>query len=95
MQNQTSLPPGERVLRDREVTERVGFSRNHLLKLEKAGRFPKRRRVGARAAGWLESDVDAWLRALPTVAEAPPDAAGNLPARGHVGRARADDHASA
>ncbi|MBI1921944.1 MAG: AlpA family phage regulatory protein [Geobacter sp.] len=32
-----------------------------MFNLEKAGKFPKRRRLGAGRVGWLVSEVEAWL----------------------------------
>jgi predicted DNA-binding transcriptional regulator AlpA len=42
----------ERLLRQREVIGVVGLSRTTIWRLEKARRFPQRRRLGKQAVGW-------------------------------------------
>lgn len=51
-----------RVLRKAQVVELVGYSAMHISRLEKAGKFPGRIRLGPNAVGWLEEEVDAWIR---------------------------------
>lgn len=53
----------ERVLREPEVAQRTGLSRSTRWRLERAGRFPLRRQLSENAVGWLESEVQEWLRA--------------------------------
>jgi prophage regulatory protein len=50
-----------KILRAREVCARVGYSRMHLSRLEKAGEFPKRIQVGANRIGWLENEITDWI----------------------------------
>lgn len=52
-----------RVLRFKEVKERVGYSRMHVDRLEKAGKFPGRIELGPNSVGWVESEIDEWLAA--------------------------------
>ncbi|MGQ9370395.1 helix-turn-helix transcriptional regulator [Azospirillum sp. ST 5-10] len=52
---------GIRVLRWPAVYERVGYCRMHIARLEHAGKFPRRIRLGERAVGWIEEEVDAWI----------------------------------
>ena len=52
-----------RVLRIRTVCDRTGLSRSSIYAYEKEGKFPKKIRLSARATGWVEEDVDAWLEA--------------------------------
>lgn len=33
----------------------------HLWRLEKAGRFPRRMKLGPNSVGWLESEIDEWI----------------------------------
>jgi prophage regulatory protein len=51
-----------RVLRKPAVIERVGYSGMHIDRLEKAGKFPKRIRLGENAVGWLADEVEAWIQ---------------------------------
>lgn len=51
----------EKIIRKPAVLELTGVSDATLDREEKAGRFPKRRRIGIRAVGWLESEVQEWI----------------------------------
>jgi prophage regulatory protein len=51
------------ILRLREVSARTGLARSTLYERIKAGEFPAQVSLGARAVGWLETDVDAWIAA--------------------------------
>lgn len=50
-----------KVLRVKDVTERLGICRDTLWRLEKRGLFPRRIQLGRRAVGWLEEDIENWL----------------------------------
>ena len=50
-----------RVLRLREVLDRVGLSKSTLWRLIKAGQFPKPISLGPRAVGWIEEEIDQWI----------------------------------
>ena len=39
----------------------VPYSKVHLWRLEREGKFPKRVPLGASRHGWLESEIDDWL----------------------------------
>jgi prophage regulatory protein len=43
----------------------VPYSRMHIGRLEKAGQFPKRVRLGQCRVGWYEDEVAAWLESRP------------------------------
>lgn len=51
----------EKILRLPAVKDRTGLSRSSVYEKVSAGRFPKPISLGARAVGWLESDIDAWI----------------------------------
>jgi len=54
-----------RLLSKSEVRKRVLYSPAHIARLESAGQFPKRVRLGngPRArVGWVETEIDEWLR---------------------------------
>ena len=50
----------KRFLRSKELCARVGYSAMHIWRLEKAGQFPQRVKIGPNSVGWVESEVDAW-----------------------------------
>lgn len=56
----------ERIVRIPEAEERTGQTRSTINELEKLGLFPQRRLIGRRKVGWLESEIVAYLRGLPT-----------------------------
>ncbi|MBC8271041.1 MAG: AlpA family phage regulatory protein [Gammaproteobacteria bacterium] len=46
------------------VSARAGYiSKSHVEKLEREGKFPKSIKIGARAKGWLRSEITAWIEA--------------------------------
>ena len=57
-----------RVLRLPEVESRVGLKRTRIYELEHLGLFPKRRKISARACGWLESEINAFIESRPVAA---------------------------
>jgi prophage regulatory protein len=55
-----------KLLSKRQLRELVLYSPAHIQRLENAGLFPKRVRLGtyrASRVGWVESEVRAWLEA--------------------------------
>ena len=52
-----------RILRMRDLPRKVGFQPSTLYELISHGKFPAPFKLvpGGRAAGWLESTIDAWL----------------------------------
>lgn len=54
-------PANRRVLRRALVEERTGFKRAHIYSLMKEKKFPQRVRLGVRAVGWYEDEIDQWL----------------------------------
>ena len=56
----------DRLLRRKEVEERIGFKHSAIYRWINAGSFPRPVQVGGRAVRWRESDIDAWLETLPT-----------------------------
>lgn len=56
-----------RMLQFRDLADRkgIGYSRTHIDRLEAAGQFPKRVKLGEgryAAVAWVEDEVDAFLR---------------------------------
>jgi len=50
-----------RILRTPDVATRTGLSRSTLMRLQRLGQFPRPYRLGLRAVGWNEAEVQAWL----------------------------------
>ena len=65
-----ALPPAShrpsseapRVLRVADVSKRVGLCRSSVWRMVKEGDFPAPRRLSSRAVGWLEGEIDDWVR---------------------------------
>ena len=55
-------PARVRILRLPEVQRRTGLSRSTIYVRLDQGLFPKPVSLGARAVGWIESEVDEWIR---------------------------------
>jgi prophage regulatory protein len=49
------------ILRLPAVIARTGLSRSTIYQRVSEGTFPKPLSLGARAVGWLESEIDEWL----------------------------------
>jgi len=53
-----------RILSLNDLRERgILYSRVHIGRLVKAGRFPAPIKVGQNRIGWIESEIDEWLNA--------------------------------
>ena len=55
-------PPAVRILRPSQVLARTGLSKSTLYELVAKGSFPSPIRISGRATGWIEAEVDAWIR---------------------------------
>lgn len=44
-----------------ELAKIIPYSQNHLRRLEAAGDFPKRIRIGANRVAWLKDEVENWI----------------------------------
>ena len=60
MENSNGTP---RVLRMKDLPQKVGFQPSTIYELVATGKFPPPFKLvpGGRASGWLESVIDAWL----------------------------------
>jgi prophage regulatory protein len=52
-----------RMLRLAEVLKRVGLGRSSVWRMVKENRFPAPRRLSTKAIGWLDDEIDDWLKA--------------------------------
>jgi prophage regulatory protein len=50
-----------KLVRGSELSTIVPYSMNHIRRLEEAGQFPKRIRIGANRVGWVRAEVEQWL----------------------------------
>jgi len=63
-----------RILSKRQLKEMVLYSPQHISRLEAAGKFPKRVRLGQCRVGWVESEVLDWLQERINRRDEPTDA---------------------
>jgi prophage regulatory protein len=52
-----------RILRRPEVERTAGVCSRQLDQLEARGEFPRRVQIGGRLVGWVDAEVQAWIRA--------------------------------
>ena len=55
------MPNIEQLISKKRLVEIVPFSAQHILRLEKQGKFPRRIKLGARRVGWRVSEIEAWI----------------------------------
>ncbi|EBV4144157.1 AlpA family phage regulatory protein [Salmonella enterica subsp. enterica serovar Benin] len=51
----------ERLVRENERRKMTGLSRSTVWRLEREGRFPKRKQTGKNSCAWLMSDLLLWM----------------------------------
>lgn len=56
----------DRLIRETECAKLTGLSRTQRWRLERAGKFPNRRRISEKSIGWLLSEIQVWIRERPT-----------------------------
>ena len=49
------------VIRRKKLLELIGVSAATQWRMEKAGHFPARRRLGKNSVGWILSEVEEWI----------------------------------
>jgi prophage regulatory protein len=54
----------DKIVRLPAVKEKTGLSRSTIYLKVAAGEFPRPVSLGLRAIGWVESDIDSWLKKL-------------------------------
>ena len=54
-------PKPQRILRLAQVREVTGLGRSCIYQLQAQKEFPQRIKIGVRAVGWIESEVQQWV----------------------------------
>ena len=57
----------ERIILEAERKRMTGISRTTAWRMEKEGKYPKRRKVSDGLVGWLESELDEWVESRAVV----------------------------
>ena len=55
----------ERILRIKDVIKITAMSNSTIYELIKSNDFPRPKRIGKRAVGWLENDIQNWVDSRP------------------------------
>ena len=50
-----------RIVTQKELRQLVPYTPQHILRLEKAGKFPLRIRLGQNRVGWMLIEIEAWI----------------------------------
>ena len=53
--------PSLKLITKKQLRDMVPFTPQHILRLEKDGRFPKRVRIGENRVAWLLAEVEHWI----------------------------------
>jgi len=51
-----------RIISKHQLKELVLYSPQHVARLEKVGKFPKRVQIGPNRVGWVEEEILDWLQ---------------------------------
>lgn len=52
-----------RLITRAELRQIVPYTGQHILRMEKTGKFPRRIKVGPNRVAWLLSEIEAWVAA--------------------------------
>ncbi len=58
-----------KLLTQRQVVDLVGISRTTIWRLERAGKFPRRRQVSTKAVRWFQAEIEDWISSRPLAGE--------------------------
>ena len=53
--------PSLKLITKKQLLDMVPYTPQHILRLEKMGKFPKRVRVGENRVAWLLTEVERWI----------------------------------
>ncbi len=51
-----------KLLTQKQVMAIVPYSHTHIWRLERAGKFPQRLKLGPNRVGWLAEEIEAWVQ---------------------------------
>jgi prophage regulatory protein len=71
------------ILRLPQVCQVTGLCRSMVYQMEAEDRFPRRIKIGTRAVGWLQGEVQAWLAARVDLSRPTPETLPRCPSPRH------------
>lgn len=51
-----------KILRKKDVLEKTGLSKSTIYELITKNQFPRQIKLSKRSVGWLESEIDQWIK---------------------------------
>jgi len=57
----------KKIIRPKDLCEILSVSRTTLWRMEKEDCLPNRRQFSKRSVGWLESDIEEWMKSRPQI----------------------------
>lgn len=54
-----------KLIRINELMAMTGLSMSTLLRMERRGKLPNRRKISTQAMGWLSEEIEEWMKNLP------------------------------
>jgi prophage regulatory protein len=71
-QEHLMTPETTTLITKKQLRAMVPYTPQHILRLEKKGRFPKRIQVGANRVAWLLTEIERWVADRVAARERPP-----------------------
>jgi len=65
-------PDTSRLITKKQLRAMIPYTPQHILRLEKKGKFPKRVQVGANRVAWLLTEIERWVADRVSARERPP-----------------------
>jgi prophage regulatory protein len=75
-EHERTMPKSFRVITKKELRQLVPYTPQHILRLEREGRFPRRIRLGENRVGWILAEVEGWIAARMAERDRPRDESG-------------------
>ena len=60
-ETEAAVPQPARLIRLKEVMNRVGLGRSTIYRWMDEGKFPRPVRLGPRSVAWYEKDIEGWI----------------------------------
>ena len=54
-----------KLITQKQVVDLVGVSRTTIWRLERAGKFPRRRQVSTKSVRWNQAEIEDWIESRP------------------------------
>ena len=65
-------PDTSRLITKKQLRSMIPYTPQHILRLEKKGKFPRRVQVGANRVAWLLPEIEHWIAERVSARDRPP-----------------------